>query len=136
MQSQRCREEKDIFVTSPCFVNGLIFFCKSWFFVYLVARISELNSSAERSQAAYAMCNFFNFLVAAILTGTIAGLFIFCSSSSLLLTLLDLLTAPGWAVTEHNGIFALGSWRQCIWMGKAADNMDANFKLLVLSPRH
>lgn len=50
--------------------------------------------------------------------------------------LLDLFTAPGWLVTEFNGIFALGSWRWCIWMGKATDNMDANFKLLVPSPRH
>lgn len=78
----------------------------------------------------------FNFLGAAILTGTIAGLFIFSSSSDLLLTLLDLSTAPGFLVTEYNGIFALGSWRGCIWTGKATDNMDANFKLLVSSPRH
>lgn len=49
--------------------------------------------------------------------------------------LLDLSNAPGLLVTEHNGIFALGSRRQCIWMGKATDNMDANFKLLLLSPR-
>jgi len=48
--------------------------------------------------------------------------------------LLDLLTAPGLSVTEYHGIFALGSWRQCIWMGKATGNMDANSKLLVSIP--
>lgn len=50
--------------------------------------------------------------------------------------LLDLFTAPGLLVTDYNGIFALGSWRRCIWMGKATDNMDANFKLLVSPLRH